>query len=316
MRFPRNPEDHVTLVWPRVREQARAALREPLLHFLVLGAAIYGAYALAAPDVEQEAGDRITVTRGEVDWLTAGWEKRWGRSPTPGERSGLIEQYVRETIFYREALAMGLDRDDTIVRRRLAQKLEFLALDLIQPAAPSEDELRSYFESHLDRYRPPDVTSFTHIFFDPDRREDDTLVDAEAVLAELRASPGAPEDSGGLGDAFLLQRYYPERSELEVSKLFGREFARSVFELEPERWHGPVLSGYGVHLVYVHGRTVAPTPEFADVAERVREDWEGERRDALSEEFVEELIGRYEVIVEDVAAGPPAESADLADATP
>ena len=284
-------------------------LREPLLHFAVIGACIYLLYGLYGRQETEELERAVTITAGEVTWLEESWAKRWNRPPTPVERQGLIDQYVRETVLYREALAMGLDKDDTIIRRRLAQKLEFLSQDLIRPSPPSETELLAYFEAHSERYRPPDLITMTHIFLDPDKRGDRTLEDAEAVKVKLEALEQPPQDGRDFGDPFMLQSYYPERSQDELSKLFGGEFARSVFALEPERWHGPVLSGYGVHLVYLHQRQEAPAPTFSTVEERVRQDWEEEKRRDLNEQFLSGLLGRYKVIIEDGAAGEQAGAA-------
>jgi len=284
-------------------------MREPLLHFAVIGACIYLLYGFYGPQESQELERTVTISAGEITWLEESWAKRWNRPPTPVERQGLIDQYVRETVLYREALAMGLDKDDTIVRRRLAQKLEFLSQDLIRPSPPSEAELRAYFEAHSERYRPPDLITMTHIFLDPDKRGDRTLEDAEAVKVELEALEQPPQDGRDFGDPFMLQSYYPERSQDELAKLFGGEFALSVFALEPERWHGPVLSGYGVHLVYLHQRQDAPAPTFSGVEDRVRQDWEEEKRRDLNEQFVAGLLDRYTVIIEEQTAGDEAEAA-------
>jgi hypothetical protein len=272
---------------------------------MIIGACVYLLYGLyGQQDRDIEERDRtLTVTAGEVAWLEEAWAKRWNRPPTQAERQGLIKQYVRETVLYREALAMGLDKDDTIVRRRLAQKLEFLSQDLIRPSPPTEEELLAYFESHLDRYRAPDLITLTQIFFDPDKRDAQALEEAEIVKVKLEALPQPPPDSRDFGDSFMLQSYYPERSETELAKLFGGGFAQSVFGLKPEQWHGPVLSGYGVHLVYVHQRQVAPSPTFSQVEERVRQDWEDERRQDLNEQFIAGLLARYNVVIEDQTSG-------------
>jgi hypothetical protein len=286
-----------------------------LVHFLLIGAAIYGLYGLTRPAVEAVAENRITVTAGEIEWLTGSWQKRWNRAPTPQERAGLIDQYVRETVFYREALAMGLDRDDTIIRRRLAQKLEFLSEDLVATVAPTEAELSAYFTEHMEKYEFPALLTMTHIFVDPDKREEQTLADADAIGAELRTLQPPTEGAEDLGDPFMLQHYYPERSESEIAKLFGAEFARSVFELEPDEWHGPVLSGYGVHWVFVEQRIPAEMPEFAAVRDRVEQDWRDERREKFNAEFYAQLRARYEVVVEDDAARAAEGEAASDDAT-
>ncbi len=285
-------------------------LREPLVHFLLLGAAVYGLYALTADSDEETAGNSIVVTGGEIEWLETSWQKRWNRKPTPNERAGLVRQYVRETVLYREALAMGLDRDDTIVRRRLAQKLEFLVDDLIPVPEPSPQQLLAYGEANRERYTQPALVTFTHVFIDPDRRGDETHARAEAVLAELQARGGAGERIEGVGDPFLLQSYYPERDEVELSKLFGGGFASRVVSLEPGRWHGPVLSAYGVHLVFVHARLEAEPFDFGQVRDEVSSDWKADERARLNDEYVARLIARYEIVVEEtegeLALGPGA----------
>ena len=274
-------------------------LREPLVHFLVIGAAIFALYGFMGQQEAEERERAITITAGEIGWLTDTWKKRWNRPPTAEERTGIIKQYLREMILYREAVAMGLDKDDTIIRRRLAQKLQFLTQDLISPKPPTEEELQSYFEAHMDRYQPPDLITLTHVFFDPDKRGDRTLKDAETVKAELIALKQPPQDARSYGDPFMLQSYYPERSEAELAKLFGSGFAQPVFELAPQQWHGPVLSGYGTHLVYVHDRRESEPPKFSEVEAQVRQDWESEKRAQLNEQYIASLMGRYDVTIED-----------------
>ncbi len=277
--------------------------REPLVHFLVIGAAIFVLYGFMGQKDVEEQERAITITAGEIGWLTAAWEKRWNRPPTDKEREGLIQQYLRETILYREAVAMGLDKDDTVIRRRLAQKLEFLSQDLISPQPPTEEELQSYFEAHIDRYQAPDLITLTHVFIDPDLRGDQTIADAEVIKKQLQALKEPPQDAKAYGDPFMLQSYYPERSEAELLKFFGSGFARSVFELATRQWHGPVLSGYGTHVVYVHDRQEAEPPTFAEAEAQVRQEWESDKRKQLNEQFVASMIARYDVTIEDVPIG-------------
>jgi peptidyl-prolyl cis-trans isomerase C len=279
--------------------------REPLVHFLVIGAAIFVLNGLWGKQDAVEQERAITITTGEVTWLTDAWEKRWNRPPTPAERDGLIKQYLREMVLYREAVAMGLDRDDTVIRRRLAQKLEFLSQDLISPQPPTEDEIQAYFEEHIDRYQAPDIMTMTHVFIDPDLRGDKTLADAEAIKAQLIQLKEPPNDAQSYGDSFMLQSYYPERSEAELLKLFGSGFARSLFELTPQQWHGPVLSGYGTHLVYIHDYIEAGPPLFAEVEDQVRQEWESDKRQQLNEQFIESVVARYDVTIEGVSIDDP-----------
>jgi len=277
-------------------------LREPLLHFMFIGAVIYLLYGLFAESLPEADDKTIVVSAGEIEWMLTSWEKRWNRLPTDKELEGLIQQYIRETVLYREALTMGLNQHDQIIRRRLAQKLEFLAKDLVALTPPTDQELLAYFDRHRDRYQEPALYTFTQVFVDPDERGDTTLSDAEAIKAALIAQGNAIEDAGALGDDFMLQSYYPEKDPIEIQKLFGSGFAGSLVELTPGQWHGPVLSGYGTHLVYVsHVREPSP-PVFDAVRERVVEDWTTQRSEELNEQFYANLRDSYTVVIEEPAA--------------
>jgi len=277
-------------------------LREPLLHFLFIGAAIYLLYGTFAEPVPEADDKTIVVSAGEIEWMKTSWQKRWNRPPTDKEFDGLIQQYIKETVLYREALTMGLNQHDQVIRRRLAQKLEFLAKDLVALTPPTEDELQAYFTEHLDRYQAPTRYTFTQVFIDPDKRGDATLADAEKIKAMLIAKGDAIEDAGALGDDFMLQNYYPEKDQIEIQKNFGSGFVESLVELSPGQWHGPVLSGYGVHLVYVSNVTEPPAPVFADVSERVTQDWKTDKGEELNEKFYANLRDSYTIVIEDPEA--------------
>ena len=273
--------------------------RQPLVHFLVIGAAIGVLYAwLGDPDAVRP--DRtIRISSANISRLEAGWRARWNRAPTPEELDGLIRAQIREAALYREALAMGLNEDDRVIRRVLVRKLEGIARDLVEVSlSPTEQDLATYFGEHADRYRPASLITFTHVFVDPDRRGEQTLQDADEILAELQLQGQPPQGIEAFGDPFMLQRYYPQKTEQRIASLFGREFARSVFELPAGRWHGPVLSGYGTHLVYVDGLTEFPAPTLAEVEQRVRQDWVDGRREEITEQYFAQLLARYDVIVE------------------
>ena len=274
-------------------------LREPLLHFMFIGAVIYLAYGLFTEPVPEGDEKTIVVSAGELEWMRSNWQKRWNRLPTQAEFDGLIQQYIKETVLYREALTMGLNQHDTIIRRRLAQKLEFLAKDLVALTPPTDEELQTYFNTHRERYQQPTRYTFTQVFIDPDERDEATLDDAAAIKATLIAQGDAIEDPGALGDDFMLQNYYPEKDQAEIQKLFGSGFAESLIALSPGQWHGPVLSGYGVHLVYVSNITEPPAPVFAEVRERVVQDWTTDRSEELNEQFYANLRDQYTVVIEE-----------------
>ena len=274
-------------------------LREPLVHFMFIGAAIYLLYGVFAEPVPEADDKTIVVTAGEVEWMQTAWQKRWSRPQTAEEFDGLIQQYIKETVLYREALTMGLNQHDQVIRRRLAQKLEFLAKDLVALTPPTEDELQSYFEEHQDRYQQPVLYTFTQVFIDPDKRGDTTLDDAEVIKATLIAKGDAVDDPGALGDDFMLQSYYPEKDPVEIRKLFGSGFTESLAELSPGQWHGPVLSGYGVHLVYINSISEPPAPVFAELRERVVQDWTMEKGEELNDKFYANLREQYTVVIEE-----------------
>lgn len=273
-------------------------LREPLVQFLLIGACIYAAYALLGAPDDDEAQRTVVISEARIENLAAMWEKRWNRPPTNTELVGLVRAWLREDILYREAMAMGLDDDDHIVRRRLAQKLEFLTNDIAQMQEPTDDELTTYFNANIERFRAPDRVTFTHVFFNPDTRGNATLDDAAAALARLQA---AGEPNGEVieeGDRFMLQNNFMQASELDIRRAMGTGFAESVIRLEPGAWHGPVLSGFGTHLVYVSEFDAAPPPKLADVLDDVLIEWRREKAEEFDAGFLESLKSRYDIIIE------------------
>ena len=171
--------------------------------------------------------------------------------------------------------------------------------DLVALTPPTEEELQAYFSKHQDRYQEPVLYTFTQVFIDPDRRGDTTLDDAEAIKAKLIAKGDAIDNAGALGDDFMLQNYYPEKDPVEIQKLFGSGFTESLVELSPGQWYGPVLSGYGVHLVYIHSISEPPAPVFAEVRERVVQDWNTDKGEELNEQFYANLRDRYTIVIEE-----------------
>lgn len=267
-------------------------LSNPLVHFLAIGTLVFAAsQLLRGSSVDDDR--RIELGEKDIARLREMWMAQWKRPPTESELSGLIDSHIREEILYREALAMGLDRDDLVVRRRLAQKIELLADDLATRAEPTREELRQFFEENLDRYEIPARIGFSHIYFSVDRRGDDVERDALASLEAIRNGASADDH----GDAFMLQRDYPARSKRELVELFGTEFVDRLFMLETEEWEGPVTSSYGVHLVRVRERTGARAPELDDVSGRVRNDLLSKRRRDANAALVDSLKQRYEIVV-------------------
>ncbi len=273
-------------------------LREPLLQFLILGTAIYGLYALYGEPPQEERDRTILITNDHVNSLVTGFSKRWNRQPTDEELLGLVRTYVREMLLYREALAMGLDQNDHIIRRRLAQKLEFLTNDLVKLATPEEEVLEQYLQDKLELFRNPDLVSFTQVFIDPDKRGDAALPYADELLSQLQAAGPPSEETINAGDRFMLQTHFSAASALEVRRQMGEDFSEAVMQLEPGRWHGPVLSGYGMHLVYVSDYVAADAPVLADVREKVLNEYFREQTKMFNDDYFETLRLRYDVILE------------------
>ena len=270
-------------------------LKDPLTLFLLFGLVLFLLERLMGGG---EAGDyRIDVTVGQQNRIFDQWQAQMGRPPTADEASGLIEQWIREEILYREAKLRGLDGNDTIIRRRLAQKLTFLNEDLANAVPPEEAELSSYFETNVDRYLVPAQFSFEHRYFSSDRR-DDAEADARAALADSTGAAG--------GDPFILQRSYAERSARELADLFGRAFAEALQALPvAEGWQGPVQSAYGWHLVRMSKRSEPRKPALLEVIDAVQRDFLQERRRTANDEFYQALRARYDIRLEP----PPADAA-------
>ena len=275
-------------------------LSEPLLQFLIIGACIYGAYALFGAPEEDFRDTTIRVDSNRINAMISQWEKRWNRLPTRVEIDGLIQAYIREDVLYRQAVAMGLNEDDPITRRRMAQKLEFLTSDLSQMQQPQETELEQYFMENQESYRGLDTISFTHVFIDPDKRGAATLVDAAEILAQLQTTGLPGTETIQPGDRLMLQNNFTSATQLDISRQLGSGFAEAVMELEPGQWHGPVLSGYGVHLVYVFDFVEAPPAVFENVQARVLEHWHEEKREQFNADFVESLKSQYQIMIDEL----------------
>ncbi len=270
-------------------------LREPLVHFMILGAALFALQAVLGEP--EDGGDlRVEISAGEIEHLRATWTRQRGRSPSDAELRKAVDGRLREEIYYREAVRMGLDQDDVIVRRRLAQKLEFLINNLTIPEQPPEAELRAFLAENAERYREPARLSFTHVYFSRDRRPE-AAGDAEALLATLRAAASPPECAAEQGDPFMHHSDHAERSPQDVAKHFGDDFARALFELEPGDWQGPLRSAYGMHLVRLTDKRPSRDVELAEVHGAVTRDWRAARRREANANAYARLREQYDVEV-------------------
>lgn len=271
-------------------------LREPLLHFLLLGAAIFAVYGLVSKRSSGEPG-KIVISAGQVAAMAEGFARTWRRPPTRAEIEGLIRDRVKEEVYSREAMALGLDKDDTIIRRRLRQKMEFVTDDVAALAEPTDDELSAFLKAHVDRFRVQRQFTFNQIYLNPERRGENLERDTEQLLAQLQQA-GDKADVPELGDPFLLEHKFESLPASEVVKQFGDKFTAKLGELSPRRWQGPLESGYGVHLVWISERTEGRVPALAEVRDAVRREWANARRLEANEKFYQELLKRYVVTIE------------------
>jgi hypothetical protein len=273
-------------------------LRDPLIHFLVLGAALFTAYSMLNPAEDLATSNQIRITKGDIERFEQIYRKLWRRTPTQEELQGLINAHVKEEVFYREALAMGLEKDDTIVRRRLAQKVEFLIADVTLPSDVDDRDLVAFYENNTSRYSRAATLTFRHIYFNQDQRGERTFDEANATLQTLQATKADSEIEADLGDRFLLQTRYQQKTTDVITRDFGREFTEKLATLEPGAWQGPVRSAYGLHLVFIDERQAAGSYPFAEVREQVRNDYLFELRKSQNEAVLAKLKSRYEIVIE------------------
>jgi PPIC-type PPIASE domain len=270
-------------------------LREPLLQFIVLGAALFGFFHLVDKK-KADAPERIVVSSARIDNLADGFARTWRRPPSKEELQGLVDDYIRDEVFYREGRAAGLDRDDVIIRRRVRQKMEFFAED-ISAIEPSEDKLAAYLQSNPERFKTEDRLSFHQVFLSATRHAEALDGDIKRMANEL-AHADATVDTATLGDAFLLGDEFHTMSVSELAGIFGDGFSKGISVMERGRWQGPIASSFGQHFVYISERIAGGIPPLDAVREAVRREWSNARRLEAEQKLYGSLRERYEIVVE------------------
>ncbi len=271
-------------------------VREPLVHFLAIGLLLFAVFAIVNDD-RRDSGNRIEITNADIEQLVLIFRKQWQRDPDQQELQSLIDSRIREEVLYREALALGLDEDDTIVRRRLAQKVEFLMADAGAVTEPDDETLQAYYQKNAEFYREPPRLTFNHIYFNIDRRGEQAVKDARALLVRMRAAGPPVTHAAEQGDPLMLPRVYAHKPTDQIARDFGHAFAEQISKLETKQWHGPIVSGYGLHLVYVDSREESRLPPLEQIRTRVSNDWLVEQRHAADARIYERLRSRYEISV-------------------
>lgn len=283
----------------------RTLAREPLVHFLLLGAVLFGLDAWLRPAATPAANAEIVVTEARIRNLAQNFGRTWQRPPTREELDGLVESYVREEVMVREALALGLDRDDAIIRRRLQQKVEFVSEEAAALAKPSDGELDAYLKAHADAFRREARITFAQVYLDPVRRKATIEADVERLLAILTNAGATPELSKAGDSLMLLEQRYENSTPTEVARLFGNDFAEALAKQPVGKWVGPIRSGYGVHLVKVEALVPGDAPALADVRPLVEREWANAKRQELSKAYYEKLRAKYKVTVQTSRAQKP-----------
>ena len=271
----------------------RTWLREPLLHFLLLGTGLFLLYHWVRGG-ETDAPREIVVTQARAEALAENFAKTWMRPPTASEIRGLVDDFVKEEVFYRESIAIGLDRDDTVIRRRLRQKMEFVSEDVAESRQPTEAELQQFLAAHADRFVSAPTLSFQQVYLSTDRRGDAARGAAERLLAELQAGRG-PADPAQAGDPTMLPPSMERATPQDIANTFGEAFAADVEAAPVDQWTGPVESAYGLHLVRVSARTPAAQPTLAEIRPAVLREWQAAQRQQVNDAFYQSLRSKYEV---------------------
>jgi parvulin-like peptidyl-prolyl isomerase len=278
----------------------RRLLREPLLHFLLIGAVLFVLYG-ALNRGRSDAPRDIVISEARVAAIAESFATVWMRPPTEVELRGLIDDYVAEEVYYREAIAMGLDQDDTVIRRRLRQKMEFISDGIADAAEPTDAQLQGYLEENAAKFARPAELTFMQVYLSPERRGDRVRADAEKLLAELQAIAGAV-DPVEAGDATLLPATMEAASPQSIANAFGQDFARQVDEAPVGQWTGPIESSFGLHLVRVGERTAGAAPTLAEIRPIVLREWQSDARRKENSTFLATLRDKYDVRVEGPAA--------------
>jgi hypothetical protein len=273
-------------------------LREPLLQFLVVGVLLYALWTVVNPHLaDRVPANRIVLTDDDLKQLAATWMLAGRAPPSDQQMQSLIDDRVREEVLYREALTLGLDKDDTIVKRQLARKMEFLAEDVSKLEVPQTGELKAWFEKNKERFALPARVSFRHIYFSPDRRGASVRTDAERAQRELVGMPMDAPAVAMAGDPFMFQQYYGDRPFDEIARQFGPQFAHSLVAVTPGAWAGPIASGYGWHVIFAESIAPERVPEFDDIEADVKSVWVEDHRNEVRARLYKAMLARYEVVL-------------------
>ena len=272
-------------------------LREPFIHFLILGGLLFGIYEFTSSDSTAASASTVKISSASIQTLEEQWLAKNGREVEAKVLDELIENLIREEILVREAKRLGLDKNDVIIHRRLMQKMDFLSANLSNMEVPDGDVLQAYYESNKELYRVKEKRSFTHIYFSGEKRGANAEADAQAFL-DKNMEDKALALTQNAGDNFILTYDYKARSQQQVAQVFGADFSEKLFALEVLDWQGPIVSEYGAHLVYLESIERSFIPELSEIKKKLVDNFMKEQLAILKAENYQEMRSRYRIIVE------------------
>ena len=292
---PVTPENQTGVDTQPKHPKPRRWLREPLLHFVLIGAVLFAFSLWHGRDTIDADAKTIVITDDDVLQILVIQRSQGLSEPTPEQFQRLLDARIREEVLYREALAMGLDQNDTIVKRRMAQKMDFLAEDLSTLREPSSEELQTWLQDHPQDFTYPPRATFRHLFFSFDKHRQRTHEAATAALAKVAGLGADSPEAMALGERSMLSDHYSGRTPDQVVKDFGMDFAQALFKEKPGAWTGPIKSGYGWHLLFIESLTPARLPEFEEVSSQVKKQWEANQRAEFKAEAYRVMREKYQV---------------------
>lgn len=272
-------------------------LGEPLFHFLLIGLGFFVLFSQLNTNDEGTDQKEIVITKAKIDVLTGSFLRERGRSPMSYEIQNLIKSEIREELLYREALNLGLDKDDGLIRRRLAQKMKYLFNDLSVVNKASEEELKKFISEHPEKFMKPASISFSQIYFNPKEHESTLYQDANSLLEKLRIT--TIKESNGLGDRSLLPYNFKNKRKIDIENTFGKKFSEYAFSSSTNTWEGPFESAYGVHLIYIQKRREAHLPTLSEIRDDVQREWKSMKQEDANEIFYQSIYQQYKIIVDD-----------------
>ena len=251
---------------------------------------------ILGPPTSEDDFRRVVITDHDVAQVQVAYMRTWQREPTLAELRTQLQNFIREEVLYREALSRGYDKDDVVIRRTLMRKMEFLAEGQVDEKDISDEEIKAYLAMRSERYRIPPRISFAHIYFNKDKRGARTEQDLETAISSLEKQEFDFARLPEFGDHFMLQNHYVSQSPQEVRGQFGEEFATQVFQLSPDRWYGPVPSGYGLHAVYIYDTEESYLPEWDQIKWQIMSDMLVEEKNAAKEQYYTEILRQYQLV--------------------